>query len=220
MTTDFHVDNLVVSTINGGTPLLDPATTVGDLLVYDGTALQRLAVGPNGYTLTVDTTQPYKVKWSAGFTNPMTAAGDMIIGIAAGAPSRLAAGTNGYILTMVSGAPAWAAPSSSPPPYNPQTGTAYTLQLTDAPAASANQGIVSMNNAAANVVTVPPHSAQAWATPTVIQIPQLGAGTTSIAAGSGVTVNTASTLNARVQYSTLVLTYIGSDVWILSGDTA
>ena len=43
-----------------------------------------------------------------GMTNPMTTAGDMIIGGASGAPTRLAAGTNTIdVLGMASGAPAW-----------------------------------------------------------------------------------------------------------------
>ncbi len=40
--------------------------------------------------------------------NPMTTAGDMIVGGTAGAPTRLAKGTDGKVLTMVSGSPAWA----------------------------------------------------------------------------------------------------------------
>lgn len=42
--------------------------------------------------------------------NPMTAAGDIIIGGTSGAPTRLAAGTNTHVLTLASGAPVWAAP--------------------------------------------------------------------------------------------------------------
>jgi hypothetical protein len=41
--------------------------------------------------------------------NPMTTAGDIIIGGTAGAPTRLAAGSNGHVLALVSGSPAWAA---------------------------------------------------------------------------------------------------------------
>lgn len=47
-----------------------------------------------------------------GFTNPMTTAGDMIIGGASGAPARLPVGTDGQILKVVSGAPAYADPSA------------------------------------------------------------------------------------------------------------
>lgn len=46
-----------------------------------------------------------------GFSNPMTAVGDLMIGGADGAPTRLAAGTEGQVLTMVSGVPTWVTPS-------------------------------------------------------------------------------------------------------------
>lgn len=46
-----------------------------------------------------------------GMSNPMTTAGDIIIGGSSGAPQRLAADADGYVLTLVSGAPAWAASS-------------------------------------------------------------------------------------------------------------
>lgn len=50
---------------------------------------------------------------SSGFTNPMSAVGDLIIGSTAGSPTRLAAGNNGDLLSLVGGSPAWAAPSST-----------------------------------------------------------------------------------------------------------
>lgn len=46
-----------------------------------------------------------------GITNPMTAAGDLIIGGTDGAPTRLAKGADGQVCTLVSGVPAWAAAS-------------------------------------------------------------------------------------------------------------
>jgi len=47
----------------------------------------------------------------AEMINPMTTAGDVITGGSSGTPQRLAVGTNGDVLTVVSGAPAWQAPS-------------------------------------------------------------------------------------------------------------
>lgn len=47
-----------------------------------------------------------------GMANPMTTGGDVIIGGVSGAPARLAVGTNGQVMTVVSGAPAWAAPGA------------------------------------------------------------------------------------------------------------
>ena len=101
MTIDFHADNLVCNFINGAPPLTSPATTKGDLLVDDGTALQRLGVGANAFVLTADSTQALGVKWAAvpaGFSNPMTALGDLIAGGAAGAATRLPVGSNGLVL--------------------------------------------------------------------------------------------------------------------------
>lgn len=109
---------------------------------------------------------------------------------------------------------------STPPPVNPQTVTAYTLALSDAPSSSANAGIVTMNNAAANSVTVPANSTVGFPVGTQIQISQLGAGQTSIVAASGVTVLTPSSFNARAQYSTLVLTQVSGNTWVLGGDMA
>ncbi len=43
-----------------------------------------------------------------GLTNPMTTAGDIIIGGIAGAPERLAKGADGQVLTVVAGVPAYA----------------------------------------------------------------------------------------------------------------
>src|SRR6266446_5417304 len=71
-------------------------------------------------------------------TNPMTTAGDIIIGGTAGVEQRLPIGSTNQVLTVTAGAPAWGAgATASPPPVNPQTGTTYTLVLTDAPASSA-----------------------------------------------------------------------------------
>lgn len=108
--------------------------------------------------------------------------------------------------------------STNPPPVNNQTGTTYTLALTDAPATSASQGIVTMSNTSAQTLTVPPNSSVAFPIGAVLQVIQLNTGQTSVAGGSGVTIRNASSLTARVQYSTLVLTKIATDTWVLSGD--
>jgi hypothetical protein len=44
---------------------------------------------------------------TTGMSNPMTAAGDIIVGGASGSPARLAAGTNGQSLRLAAGTPAW-----------------------------------------------------------------------------------------------------------------
>lgn len=67
----------------------------------------------SGKVLTADGTG--SASWetpSAGMTNPMTTAGDVIVGGSSGAPTRLAKGSDGQVLKMVSGSPAWAADSA------------------------------------------------------------------------------------------------------------
>lgn len=48
-----------------------------------------------------------------GFSNPMTTAGDLIVGGTAGAAQRLAKGTDGTVLTMTAGVQSWAYPLQS-----------------------------------------------------------------------------------------------------------
>lgn len=45
--------------------------------------------------------------------NPMTTAGDLIVGGSSGAPQRLAKGADGQVLTIVSGGAAWAVPAAA-----------------------------------------------------------------------------------------------------------
>lgn len=108
--------------------------------------------------------------------------------------------------------------SAVAPAVNDQTGTSYTLALSNAPAASASQGVLTMNNAAANTVTIPPSTSVAFPLGTVIQIVQLGAGKTTVSPGSGVSLLNASTNSCRAQNSVLVITKIAVDTWILGGD--
>lgn len=165
------------------------------------------------------------INGSAPLVSPATTKGDLLVENGTPALARLPVGTDGQVLTADSAQTLgvkWATPGGgsggNPPAYNPQTGTSYVLALTDAPAASASQGIVSMSNAAANALTVPPHSSVAWVAQTMIQVIQLGAGQTTISPGAGVTILTASSRTARAQNSTLLLTELGTDLWMLSGD--
>lgn len=97
---------------------------------------------------------------------------------------------------------------------NEQTGTSYTLVIGD------KGKLVIMSNAAANTLTVPPNSSVAFPIGTRIEVRQGDAGETTIAAGSGVTINSAgSFLDLRVQHSGVVLTKEGTNVWWLAGDT-
>ena len=96
---------------------------------------------------------------------------------------------------------------------NAQTGTTYTLVLADA------GKIVTSSNASAQTITIPPNSSVAYPVGTQIEIYQLGAGATSVTAGSGVTLNGVSTgtgaLNA--QYSAVSCFKIATDTWLMAG---
>lgn len=56
---------------------------------------------------------PFGTTSGGGMTNPMTTAGDTIVGGASGTPQRLPIGTAGQVYTVVSGAPAWASAASA-----------------------------------------------------------------------------------------------------------
>ena len=69
---------------------------------------KQLTAGAN---ITIDRTDPdnpvISASASAGMTNPMTTAGDIVVGGASGAPARLAKGTDGQMLLMAAGAQAY-----------------------------------------------------------------------------------------------------------------
>lgn len=72
---------------------------------------QRVPIGGNGQVLTVQADG--SIAWqnsSAGFSNPMTTVGDIIIEGAGPAPTRLAIGASGTVLTVAAGLPTWATP--------------------------------------------------------------------------------------------------------------
>ena len=142
----------------------NPLTAVGDLLVGGAAgAPSRFAMGSNGQMLTVaggaltwagiplgipaysaaNNGQALQVvagvpTWmtlsGTGMPNPMTTAGDLILGGASGNPGRLAKGTDGQVLTMVSGNPAWAASATGTLPS--MTSNAGRVLSTDGTTAS------------------------------------------------------------------------------------
>lgn len=91
------------------------------------------------------------------------------------------------------------------------TGTSETLVIAHA------SGHVTMDNAAANTLTVPPNSSVAFATGTRLMVQQLGAGATTIAAGAGVTINAPTTVTLAIgeQYESRGLLKTATDVWEL-----
>lgn len=104
--------------------------------------------------------------------------------------------------------------SSNVPTANTQTGN-YTFALTDI------GRVVLMNVGSANDLTVPPNSSVAFPVNTMLVAYQIGAGTTTIVAGSGVTVNnTAGDLDIPCQGCPVVLYKTATDTWYLSNGSA
>jgi hypothetical protein len=96
---------------------------------------------------------------------------------------------------------------------NAQTGTSYTLVLTDA------GKMVTMTNGSANTLTVPANSSVAFPVNTRLDIIQYGAGQTTIAAAGGVTIySSGSKLKLTGQYSGASLWKKATDTWVLVGD--
>lgn len=102
--------------------------------------------------------------------------------------------------------------SDIPTSINAQTGTSYTAALADE--------VITMTNAAANTLTIPPNSSVAFPVGAFLEVWQGGAGKTTIAAGSGVTILRSSTLtlNLRGQNSGASLRKVSADTWRLVGD--
>lgn len=92
---------------------------------------------------------------------------------------------------------------------NAQTGTTYTLLLTD------QSKSVRLTNASPVTMTVPPNSGVAFPIGTTIRLIQGGAGLVTVAQGSGVTVNTAGTLALAGQYTSRTLVKVDTNTWDL-----
>jgi hypothetical protein len=90
----------------------------------------------------------------------------------------------------------------------------YTLVLAD------KAKVVEMGVGSANNLTVPLNSSVAFPTGTQIHIVQTGSGQTTVVATGGVTINTATTLKLRAQWSAATLIKRAENTWVLVGDLA
>lgn len=100
--------------VGGVNVMPEVLTTKGDMVVDNGTAPVRLAVGSNGQVLTADSTQADGLHWATPASLPLTTKGDLITDDGSGAV-RLGVGSNGQVLTADSTATdgiKWAAPTS------------------------------------------------------------------------------------------------------------
>jgi hypothetical protein len=96
---------------------------------------------------------------------------------------------------------------------NAQTGTTYTTVLAD------DGKLITCSNAAAIALTIPPNSSVAYGIGTQINIAQLGAGTVTITAGAGVTLNSAGTkLKTDAQYAVATCVKTDTNTWFVVGN--
>jgi hypothetical protein len=95
---------------------------------------------------------------------------------------------------------------------NAQTGTTYTLALSDA------GKMITLSNAASITLTIPTNATVAFPTNTRIDLLQYAAGQVTVA-GAGVTINSSgSKLKLTGQYSGASLWKKATDTWVLIGD--
>ena len=189
-------------------------TTKGDILATDGSSLNRLAVGTNDYSLVADSAATNGIAWkqipAAGLASDSVTTAKILnsnvteakIADNAVTQAKLADRSVGSLeLTGLT--------------LNGQTGTTYTLALTDA------HDLVTLTNASAITLTVPPSSSVAFVTGDQVNIVQLGAGQVTVAPGSGVTIRSESSkLKLKGQYAAATLVKINTDEWVLLGNTA
>lgn len=97
--------------------------------------------------------------------------------------------------------------------FNAQTGTTYTLALTDA------AKLVTLTNAAAITLTIPLNSSVAFPVGSQVLLYQGGAGQVSIVGAVGVTVRAAdSNTKIGAQYGVAGCIKLATDEWVIFGN--
>lgn len=206
-------------TINPSLAVDGPAGT-GTLRTL-GTGAQQAAAGndsrlSNERVPTDDSVTAAKVNTSlkpstgaSGSTEALRAIGTSAGQVAAG-DSHAFPGTLGATgLSTLSGG------AIAPYRINAQTGTTYTLVLSD------QQKLVTLSNASGITLTVPPNSSVAFPVGTVVEFIQLAAGQVTFAPGSGVTIaEYQSKTKLAGQYAGATLVKIATDSWVLVGNLA
>ena len=98
---------------------------------------------------------------------------------------------------------------------NAQTGTTYTVVLTDS-----NNTLVELNNASAITLTIPTNATTAFPVGAQVNILQTGAGQVTVAGAGGVTINGTPGLKLRAQWAAASLVKRATDTWVVIGDTS
>jgi len=122
-------------------------------------------------------------------------------------------GSAGYVLTSSGTGVAWQAAASSALSFDAQTGTTYTLVIGDV------YGLVTLSNAGAITLTVPP---SVFTAGQYVNIQQIGAGQVTIVAGSGVTITSTGATSASpklaAQYAAATIICTASNTFTVVGN--
>jgi len=97
---------------------------------------------------------------------------------------------------------------------NAQTGTSYTAALLD------DHAIITMSNAAANTLTIPTNASVAFPVGAKLSIWMAGAGVTTVAGDTGVSINGVSAGSGDLaQYGACSVVKTATDTWLAVGLT-
>ena len=173
------------------------STAKGDIIVASGSqAVDNLPAGTNNYALVADSSQTLGVKYQDLSSRSET----------------LTNKTIDYNSNTITNLPSTSFNLS----FNAQTGTTYTLALSDL------NKLVTLSNAGAITLTLPPSGTAAFTSGMQVHIQQIGAGQVSLVAGSGVTSTsngaTAAAPKLRAQYSAATIICTGTSSFTVIGD--
>lgn len=193
----------------------EPGVGVNTTTYWEVLALKGTDGTGTGTVTSIDITGGTGITSTGG---PITSSGSITVALDSAtqtslglADSALQSGDNISVLTNDSGYQVEADVETAT--VNAQTGTTYTLALTD------RGQVVTMDNASANTVTIPTNSSVSFDTGSVVTIIQKGSGVTTVTGDTGVTVNGTSggSVSIADRYQGVSLLKVGTDTWIASG---